>query len=585
MTNANSTPLISPTHDTPILNESIPVQTTPVVTSVPSTPVTSRYPRRQRTKPFWMRTGEFDLSANYACYVESHIDEIPQTFDDVAHSTERAEWRSAINDEVDSLLKNQTWDVVDYESGMKLLDSRWIFKKKVNRESCIYKARMVVKGYMQKEGVDFTETYAPVARLQTIRILLALGNKFDLEIEHMDVKTAFLNGDLEEDVYMRPPQGIDIPGGKVLKLRKSLYGLKQAPRCWNQKFHDVMTKLGFERTNSEPCLYIKSTDSSVSIIVLYVDDMLFLSNDKSEMKRIKQQLSFEFEIKDLGAVENFMGMQIQRDRCKRILKISQERYANEILSRFNMSDAKPRCIPIESGLEFDSDDTNLTSKPYRELLGSLMYLMLGTRPDIAYAVNKMSRYQSKPTDEHWKYLKGILRYVKYTTDYALVYQGLDEKPLSVYADSDWANDKETRKSTTGFLIKVYGDTVVWCSRKQQIVTLSSTEAEYVSACQAVQESIWVEKLLTDLNIEITYPVELYEDNFGCVMISKNPETKRSKHIDVKFHFLRNLVWDGRYTLKQISTDQQIADVLTKGLSRTIFEKFVTLMGLKRGEVI
>lgn len=553
---------------------------------ITSTPVVSRYPRRQRMKPFWQRTGEFDLSANYVCFKGTRTIEIPQHFDDVALCDDESEWRSAINDEVQSLLKNEIWEVVNYRKGMKLLDSRWIFKKKFNQEKCVYKARLVAKGYMQKEGVDYVETYAPVARLQTIRILLAIGNKFDLEIEHLDVKTAFLNGDLEEEVFMRPPKGIEIEEGKVLKLRKSLYGLKQSPRCWNAKFHNVMTKLNFKRSDAEPCLYIKSSENTVSIIVLYVDDMLFLCNDMNEMNFIKERMTLEFEIKDLGSVENFMGIEIQRDRKHRILTLSQEKYARDILMRFDMIDSKPRAIPIEVNLDLnDENDTVPTEHPYRELLGSLMYLMLGTRPDIAYALNKMSRYQDKATDTHWSYLKSILRYVNGTSDYKLIYRDDNDVPLSGFADSDWANDKGDRKSTTGFLIQVYGNLVVWCSKKQQLVTLSTTEAEYVAACQAVQESIWVEKLLTDLDIEVKYPIEINEDNFGCVMISKNPETKRTKHIDVKFHFLRNLVWEGRYVLTQVSTKDQMADIMTKGLTRVNFEKFVDMMGLQRGEVL
>lgn len=583
-----SSPIVvsTPVRSRPPASQTSDDSTEEFSTPMATTPVTSRYPRRQRLRPFWQRTGEFDLSARYAFFTGNRTDEVPKTFSNVSGNQEEAEWRSAIDEEIRSLMKNHTWDVVDYPVGAKVLDSRWIFKKKLNGPSCIHKARLVAKGYMQKEGVDFTETYAPVARLQTIRILLALGNKFDLDIEHMDVKTAFLNGDLEEEVYMKSPQGITIPNGKVLKLRKSLYGLKQAPRCWNLKFHEVMIKLGFKRSDSEPCLYIKSTDRTISIIVLYVDDMLYLSNDKQEMKLIKQKMSEEFELKELGNVENFMGLKVERDRAKGILAISQGEYAREILERFDMAECKPRSIPIETKLDLETGNgEDKTTQPYRELLGSLMYLMLGTRPDLSFAVNKMSRYQENATDQHWSYLKSILRYVRGTTDYKLIYSRDDDNPISAFADSDWANDREDRKSTTGYLIKVFGNVVVWSSKKQQQVTLSSTEAEYVAACAAVQETLWIEKLLTDLDIEIDYPIEIYEDNFGCVMISKNPETKRSKHIDVRFHFLRNLVWEGRYVLKQVSTDLQQADILTKGLSRQIFEKFVGLMSLKRGEVL
>lgn len=558
---------------------STPLSATPV-----SIPIESR-PRRNRVKPFWQRSGDFVMMTNYAFFAGNQPNEIPLTYNDVEENEEKAEWHIAIGEEINSLLKNRTWDVVDDPGNVKLVDSRWIFKKKINGNSYIFKARLVAKGYMQQEGVNYVETYAPVARLQTVRILLSVGNKFDLEIHHMDVKTAFLNGDLEEDVYMKPPQGVEVPKGKVLKLRKSLYGLKQSPRCWNLKFHGVMTKLGFHRSDAEPCLYIKSSNQSISIIVLYVDDMLFLSNDPNEMIFIKKMMSNEFELKDLGDVSNFMGLEVNRDRNKNILTISQSKYANEILSRFDMADCKPRSIPIETNLDFDVNDESVTNHPYRELLGSLMYLMLGSRPDLSYSINKMSRFQEKPTETHWTYLKGILRYIRGTNDYELVYDGKSDVSLDVFADSDWANDRIDRKSTTGYMVRVFENIVVWSSKKQSIVTLSSTEAEYVSACTAVQESVWIEKLLLDLDIEIKYPIKLFEDNFGCIQISKNPETKRTKHIDVKYHFLRNLVWNGRYVLKQVPSNLQIADVFTKALPRVQFERLLILLKLKRGEVL
>lgn len=540
-------------------------------TKVPKkTPETQplRRSTRERKQPDWFT--DFCMQANYALFVS---DDVPKDYDDVQKSECKQEWRSAIKEEVKSLMENETWKIVKPPKGAKLLTSRWIFKKKSDEDGNLtkYKARLVAKGYMQKKGIDYGETYAPVARMPTIRLLLAIGIQNDFLIEHMDVKTAFLYGHLKEEVYMKCPQGIKIPEGHVLKLRKSLYGLRQSPRCWNERFHNFITKLGFERSQSDYCLYSCIKSEYVIYLVIYVDDLLIVGSSRTRVDEVKRRLSIEFAMKDLGTVKQFMGLRINVDRKKGMLTIDQTQYAKQVLAKFKMSECNPVSTPMESNLKLDrASKEDQTEEPYRELLGSLMYLMIGTRPDLCFAIGYMSRFQDCCSDEHYHHLKRILRYVKGTVDLKLEYKRSDDIVIKVYADADYANDIVDRKSTTGFLIKIFGNTILWNSRKQGIVSLSTCEAEYIAASSAATETIWFNKVLNDMQIPVPKPIVIYEDNAACIMVSRNPETRRSKHIDVRYHYLRELTWNGTIELKQVGTKEQIADILTKPLPKPAF---------------
>lgn len=550
------------------------------------TPVVRRYPIRNRSRPLWQLSDEYDLSTHCVFLAGTLPFEAPSNYADVANHPDEAEWRVAIMDEIKSLEHNHTWTIVKKPDSVKLIDSRWIFKRKAdtngNMTKC--KARLVARGYMQKQGIDFTETYAPVARLPTIRLLLSVGIKFNMLIEHLDVKTAFLNGDLNEAVFMKPPEGIFVPQGHVLKLQKSLYGLKQSPRCWNEKFHTCMSSLGFSRSSADPCLYIKISGKIFICLVLYVDDMLLVGNDSVAVNILKKQLADTFEMKEMGEVKNFMGLSIKINRDTGELTIDQSKYTSSILEKFGMDQCHPRSIPMDSILNLDKSEIPKSELPYRELLGSLMYLMIGTRPDICYAIGKLSRYQDNYDETHWNQLKAVLRYLKGTINFGLHYNCKTDEVLHGFADSDWANDQIDRRSTTGYLFKVFGNTVIWTSKKQSLVTLSSTEAEYVAACAAAQECIWLERVLKDLYITVEHPISIFEDNRGCIMIGKNPETKRSKHIDTKYHYLRELIRDGRIELKSIASKDQVADILTKPLTKVAFQKCRDEMSLKCGGV-
>ncbi|KAH9715183.1 hypothetical protein KPL71_020951 [Citrus sinensis] len=437
----------------------------------------------------------------------------PSTFHEALNSLEVALWMTAMQEEIEALHKNKTWELVPLPRGRKVIGNKWVYKIKRDGNDQVerYRARLVVKGYDQKECIDFNEIFSPVVRLTTIRVVLAMCAIFDLHLEQLDVKTAFLHGELEEEIYMLQPEGFAETGKEnlVCRLNKSLYGLKQAPRCWYKRFDSFIMSLGYNRLSSDHCAYYKRfEDNDFIILLLYVDDMLVAGPNKDRVQELKAQLAREFEMKDLGPANKILGMQIHRDRNNRKIWLSQKNYLKKILRRFNMQD-----------------------------LGSLMFAMICTRPDIAQAVGAVSRYMANPGEKHWIAVKRILRYNRGTSDVALCYGG-SEFTVRGYVDSDFAGDLDKRKSTTGYVFTLAGAAVSWVSKLQTVVALSTTEAEYMAATQTCKEAIWIQ---------------------------------RTKHIGVQYHFVREVVEDGSVDLQKIHTKENLADVLTKPINT---DKFV-----------
>ena len=359
-------------------------------------------------------------------------------------------WKPGIDREHDCLTRNKTWTYVDRQPGMHVLPSKYVFRVKNGGP----KARLVVLGCRQLYGTDYTETFAPVVKLSTVRTLLALVASMDLELEQMDVVTAFLNGDLEEDIYMEVPEGFRNSGNlnKVCKLLKALYGLKQAPRQWYAKIHKFLVDvLGFSSSLHDPCLYVRHRSESILIVALYVDDLLIAGSDKSEIAKLKGELSKRFEMKDLGPANVMLGIEIKRHRVDRKLFFSQSACAKEVLTRFGMERSKAVSTPMEKLRHLTAEE--LTSPagdvPYRQVIGSLMYLMTGTRPDIAFAIGKLSQHCEKPLHCHWVALKRVLRYVSGTRTHGILFDGRAGTQTRGYSDSDWAGCVESRKSTSG----------------------------------------------------------------------------------------------------------------------------------------
>jgi hypothetical protein len=515
----------------------------------------------------------------------------PSSFGEAMEGPNASEWEKSTREEYESIMKNKTWTLVDLPPERKAIGCKWVFKVKYDAQGNVerYKSRLVAKGYSQTEGVDFNETFAPVAKFNSIRLLIALAAQYDLELHQMDVKTAFLNGDLEEEIYMEQPEGFILPGNenKVCKLQRSIYGLKQAGRSWYKKIDNFFLKQGFQRTHADCCVYQRNKEGSILTVAIYVDDLLILGSNLNSVNDLKAELSKRFEMKDLGEAHYCLGIEIARDRRKGSIKISQEKYVENILKRFHMSDCKPIGTPLDAGVKLSKNDDpgsqgdeEVKDKPYKSAVGSLMYAMLGTRPDISFAVGVVSRFSSNPTIHHWKAVKRIFRYLKGTISHGIEYER-DGKALVGYSDADWAGDTNDRKSTTGYTFILAGGAVTWSSKKQPTVALSTTEAEYMALTQASKEAVWIKRLLEELGTHHSGAVTINGDNQGSLSLARNAVFHaRSKHIDIQHHFIREKVERNEIALEYCATKDMIADILTKALSKEQHQRLTKKLGLK-----
>jgi transposase InsO family protein len=494
-------------------------------------------------------------------------------------------WLEAMRSEHESLQDNNTWSLVARPTDKRILSGKWVYKLKrgASGELLRYKARWVVRGFEQTEGIDYNETFASVVKPMSYKAIFAIAAALDLELEQMDVKTAFLYGDIDGDVYMEQPPEFDDGTRMVCKLNKALYGLKQAPRIWYQTLAAYLEGLGFYPLTSDVGIFVKGH----TYIAVYVDDLLIAGPSKEEIQELKNALSGRFQMTDLGPCSHYLGMAVTRDRKNRTIRFSQKAYIEKILKEFGMTEAKPQYTPIKTDQIRTVEDYEPTEEIktwYAKAIGSLMYAMLGTRPDIAFAVSYCSRFLAKPTEAHRGAVKRIMRYLKATIDLCLVYEG-EIEPLTGFTDSDWAGDRETRRSTSGYVFNLGSGAISWSSKRQSSTALSSCEAEYIGQTQATKEAIWLRRLLKELQIaeeegQAPAATIIYGDNQGAIALAKNPQFHaRTKHIDVQHHFVREKQHSGEVDLQYVPTDQQVADGLTKALPQDKFEVFRSTLGL------
>jgi hypothetical protein len=421
---------------------------------------------------------------------------------------------------------------------------------------------------------------------------MALVAHYDLELHQMDVKTAFLNGNIEETIYMVQPENFvsGDPKNMVCKLTKSIYGLKQASRQWYLKFHQVILSFGFEMNVIDECVYHKFIGSKCIFLVLYVDDILLATNYIGLLHETKRFLSNKFEMKDLGDASFVLGIQIHRDRSQGTLGLSQRSYIDKVLKRFCMQDCKPGDTPISKGDKFSLNQCpkgnleiqEMQKIPYASVVGSLMYAQVCTRPDIAYIVGVLGRYLSNPGMDHWKAAKRVLRYLKRTRDYMLTYRRSESLEIIGYSDSDFAGCQDSRKSTSGYIYLLAGGAVSWRSAKQTLVASSTMAAEFVACYEASNQGIWLRNLVTGLRIVegIERPLKLFCDNKSAVLYSNNNRSStKSKHIDIKFLVVKERVQSGQTSIEHLGTNSMIADPLTKGLPPKVFHEHVARMGV------
>ena len=490
--------------------------------------------------------------------------------------------------EMDSLHSNEVWELVEPPADRKVVGSKWIFKRKVDADGTVerYKARLVAQGCTQRFGLDYEETFSPVVRFESIRSMVALGAQHKLQLHQMDVSTAFLHGELTEEVYMRQPEGFIEPGKEhlVCRLKRSIYGLKQSPRCWNHALDGQLKKMGFNQGASDPCLYISLDSEGVTfLVVVYVDDIVLGGKSKTKMNAVKEELSQNFEMKDLGPLHHFLGAEIIQDQLTRVIWIGQPSFTEKILRKFDMYDCKPVGTPVNPDVRLvsgESSNDSCNQQLYQAVVGSLLYRSTKTRPDIAYAVSSVARFCACPTKEHWTAVKRILRYLKGTSNLGLLYRDNTPTEITGYSDADWAGDIGDRKSTSGYAFLLGGAAISWKSNKQTCVALSTAEAEYVALSAAAQEAVWLQQLVSDLVNKSIRETTILEDNQSAICLAKNQQVHgRTKHIDIKYHFIRDMVQAGRIKQTYCASEDMVADMITKGLPIKQFEKLRQMAGI------
>jgi transposase InsO family protein len=520
----------------------------------------------------------------------------PQTYREAMASPDAAMWRAALDKEMRSCVEQQVWVLVRRDSlpkGTNVLPCKEVFKLKLNEHGAVveHKARFTPKGFRQKRGVDFFETFARTGQYKTLRVALSLVAKWDHELAQFDVPTAFLNAAVDEDIYMQLPEGYEQPG-MVCKLQKSLYGLKQAPRNWDRLVHTFITgDMAFKATVSDPSLYRKRSRSGrLMMIYRFVDDMQgsFHADDAAEFQESVALLQKRFNIKQMGTATWMLGMRITRDRKARTITLDQQLYTSKALERYGLQQCRIVSTPEAVGAVHDTDpalDKLTDSQRYMEITGTLMYAAISTRPDIAHAVHYLASHMQSPTQRHMLAAERVLRYLAGSKEVGLVFGSRNgdavgdsrgrkahvQVEVCAFADADWANDKGDRRSISGWVAKLNGDPVSWSSKKQRVVALSTCEAELYAEAAAIQEVLWLRGLMEELGLYTQTGSTVYGDNQSAIAVSTNGvKGERTKHVDVKYHFVTEAVERGVIQLRWVPTTQQQADIFTKALAAPVF---------------
>jgi hypothetical protein len=558
----------------------------PKTTPTPSHPKrTIRTPTRDDDDCYTVTSyGPQKQADEHASVAQSDIASNPKTYAEAMSHPDTAQWEMACADKMRTFENMGIYKIVPHPEGRKVVGSKWVFriKHRPNGEIQKYKARIVAQGFMQIEGVNYNETFAPVTKLSSIRAILAIGAELNLEVHQMDIKSAYLNADLNKEISMVPPPGFDIPEGMVLCLNKAVYGTKQGGRMWYIDIHTMLEEMGYTHLECDHAVFICVRDSILSIITLYIDDISMAGN-LTTISTDKEELKEKYQMTDLGKMSWILGMHVTCNRNKGTITLSQQQYIEDVLKWFGVSNVRPISTPAlanEHLIKLDSPEIDI--KSYQCAIGTLMYPMLGTHPDLAYAVGALGRHAANPGPNHQCALDRVFKYLRATSDCGLVFQQGAENGLTLmgFVDTNWASDVNDRRSTSGYIFMLAGCAISWSSKKQMSVTLSSTEAEYIAGAHAVKELIWLRQLLTGLGLEINSPTLLHMDNQLAIAIAKNPAFhKRTKHIEVRYHFLKSKVESKEIELAYVPTMDQTADTMTKGLPREKHERFVGWMGL------
>jgi hypothetical protein len=491
-------------------------------------------------------------------------------------------WRKAMSDEIHALEENNTWFLTDLPSHKKTIGRRWVYKIKFKADGSIerYKTRLVAKGYTQCEGLDYFDTFSPVAKITTVRILLALTASKNWFIHQLDVNNAFLHGELDEEVYMSLPPGYASKGEhRVCKLTKSLYGLKQASQQWFAKFSTTLLQHGFNQSRADYSLFTRVKGDVFVALLVYVDDIIIASNDDSEVSHLIYFLNTQFKLKDLGPLKYFFGLEVARS--SKGIYVCQKKYTLEIIEDTGLLASKPVTFPMESNLKLSCTYGDLLqdATSYRRVVGRLLYLTL-TRPDISYSVQVLSQFMDSPRQPHMNAIVRVVRYLKSTHAQGLFYPSASSLNLKAFCDSDWAGYPDTRRSITDFCVFL-GDSLVSCKSKKQVtVSRSSAKAEYRSMASTTCELIWLFSLLKDLHVLHPQPALLFCDSQVAIHIAANHVFhERTKHIEVDCHIVRDKIQVGLIRTLHVTTQHQIADLFTKALGHGPFFHLISKMNV------
>jgi hypothetical protein len=519
----------------------------------------------------------------------------PRTLAEAKRRPDWLQWEKAILEELATLKAAGTWILEEAPPGANIIGSKWVFKAKKDAAGFIarLKARLVAQGFSQIGGVDYDDTYAPVARLASSRAIIAMANRLDLLLHQVDIKGAYLNGELNDNevLYMHHPPGYKPrdAGNRVLRLKKTLYGLKQSGRRWYQKLSSIFESLDFKKCSVDQAVFYKAdkAKNEVTVVAVHVDDCTIAASNLRLIDEFKAGLRKHVEVTDLGELHWMLGVEIKRDRHAGTIHLSQRSYIDSILRRYNFDELKPLSIPMDPAIRLTSEQSPASAaehaimrdKPYREAVGALNWAALATRPDIAFAVGTVARFAANPGIAHWNAVKRIYRYLAGTRDLWLSY-GETKRILEGYADAD-GSMTEDRRAITGYAFLIDGGAVSWSSKRQEIVSLSTTESEYVAATHGMKEAIWLRNLLSEIFEPIKPPTTLFSDNQAAIALTRDHQYhSRTKHIDVRYHFIRWVIEQGSLRLIYCPTDDMVADTLTKALPSAKVKHFATGLGLR-----
>jgi hypothetical protein len=561
----------------------------------------SRYPSRARRPPgaWWalnanapcchLQWSEQPVPADAAqsCHVQKARESDSPTLKEALSSPYRDLWEAAIAEELESLREAGTWELVEPPRGIKVFPSRFVLKVKRNSDGSLErrKARLVLKGNFQRADIDYFDTYAPVADFVVVRIMLAMACANSWVVHQLDVKSAFLNGYLDEEIYMKLPGEYARSDGKVCKLKRAIYGLRQAPRAWNKRLCDDLRGRGFTSLVNAESVFRGNLTGYVVYLVIYVDDILVVSESERAVVMAKQSLGTLYTVKDMGVAEYFLGVKIEREHgC---LKLTQESYIHSVLERYGMQDCKPVVTPMVQSSDLmvksprsDSEASRMDGVPYREAIGSLLYLAVRTRPEIAVAVSVLAKHVQEPRPCHWEGVKRVFRYLRGSANQGLCYTATGTDPaLTIYCDADWASDPENRRSRSGVVCYIGSSLVAWKSRRQTTPSVSSCEAEYIALFEAGRDAVWMRSLLCELGMcPGAVPTVVHHDNQGSIAWAQGG-LRKVKHVELKYHHTQHLIESKQIRIEYVESSQNAADVMTKALSGPSFQRALKLLSI------